>query len=500
MQGIDQKIDATDGQKQIDPPQYMWPVQNAYPTPGNVRGWIQNPFQGTSRSQWPASDAVYGPSKSVLQPPRGIGPQFTRSALQATTMQQKEANDKQFTTIDPALSPVVQPARSGHSSASFSFRGQHSHLGDGSCCDSTSSSMSSSGHCCICNEMSDSDLIPPRSKRHLAKSGSDKREKKFSWTTCAPVVGVAFVVASLFLLGISTRLPSHRVAFSFAVTQQVREAANEMHKETSPASDSPATSKLTEEKGNEDTAKTVLSMTAEGATKLIETSAPTVRVKTVALCLKRKHTKHALKTKSSPKGTSRKDKKSGRKERKKTRAILLQQAILPKCSHAFYTYCRRALREFFYQPDTDMCYESNGVNVCTRGTNRFATLDHCVHSCVSTTHPAGKCFGKPMFTRCARRDVMSDWWYYDHSKCVPWSFPSGGCPANGSMVFATAKECERRCRDPHHGPRCEKPDLVACGRRHLKYPYFAHMSSEDGRLRCYRSSLATLQAAPVPRW
>ncbi|XP_075739296.1 uncharacterized protein LOC119185467 isoform X3 [Rhipicephalus microplus] len=48
-----------------------------------------------------------------------------------------------------------------------------------------------------------------------------------------------------------------------------------------------------------------------------------------------------------------------------------------------------------------MCYESNGVNVCTRGTNRFATLEHCVHSCVSTTHPDGKCFGKPMFTRCA---------------------------------------------------------------------------------------------------
>ncbi|KAL3212292.1 hypothetical protein MRX96_051884 [Rhipicephalus microplus] len=88
---------------------------------------------------------------------------------------------------------------------------------------------------------------------------------------------------------------------------------------------------------------------------------------------------------------------------------------------------------------------------------------------------------------------MSDWWYYDHSKCVPWSFPSGGCPANGSMVFATAKECERRCRDPHHGPRCEKPYLVACGRRHLKYPYFAHVSSEDGRMRCYRSSLAKLR-------
>ncbi|KAL3199251.1 hypothetical protein MRX96_043961 [Rhipicephalus microplus] len=90
MQGIDRKITDADGQKQIDPPQYLWPVQNAYLTPGNVQGWSQNPFQVTSQSQWPASGAVYGPSKSGLQPPRGIGPQFTRSALQATTMQQKK--------------------------------------------------------------------------------------------------------------------------------------------------------------------------------------------------------------------------------------------------------------------------------------------------------------------------------------------------------------------------------------------------------------------------
>ncbi|XP_049272804.1 uncharacterized protein LOC125758998 [Rhipicephalus sanguineus] len=98
-----------------------------------------------------------------------------------------------------------------------------------------------------------------------------------------------------------------------------------------------------------------------------------------------------------------------------------------------------------------------------------------------------------MFTQCARRDVLSHWWYYDHSKCVPWSFPSGGCPANGSMVFATAKECEQRCRDPHNGPRCKRPGFVACGHHHLKYPYFAHLSSVDGRMRCYRSSLATLR-------
>ncbi|KAH7938108.1 hypothetical protein HPB49_020031 [Dermacentor silvarum] len=165
----------------------------------------------------------------------------------------------------------------------------------------------------------------------------------------------------------------------------------------------------------------------------------------------------------------------------------------PECREVFYTFCERSQREFYYQPESNKCYQTNAVNLCTRGSNRFATLDHCVHSCVSTRHPADECFGKPTFTRCTRPDVLSDWWHYDNSKCVPWSFPSGGCPANGSMVFPTARECEKRCRKPHGGARCQRPEVVACGRRHLKYPYFAHVSPADGRLRCFRSSFTTLR-------
>ncbi|KAH6927392.1 hypothetical protein HPB50_002659 [Hyalomma asiaticum] len=449
-----------------------------------------------AQSQWPSSGAAYGPSASGLQPTGKTGAYFTRSAPQATEMRQREqAYVQQHSLVDPAMSPLGLPARSGRSTASFSFRRQHSRVNDGSWTDSTSSSTTSSGHCCVCNAASDADLIPRRKRSRREKSDGDKPKKNFSWATCVPVVSVTVLAASLFLFGISTLVRSRRVPLSLGVTQHIREGAHSQQKGTSRAvassSDALVEQKLvTEEKSSEDTLKADLSPTTEGTSPPSTTPVLTVRAKTVAPGLKRKHSKRAKKT--SPKKSSRNSKVWSRAHRQ-TKAIPLRQIFLPECSYAFYTFCQHTEREYYYQPDADTCYETNAANVCTRGTNRFATLEHCVHSCVSTTHPADKCFGKPMFTRCARRDALFDWWYYDNTKCEPWSFPSGGCPANGSMVFATAKDCEKRCREPHRGPRCKPPKVVECGRRQLKYPYFAHVSPEDGRMRCYRSSLATLR-------
>ncbi|KAL3234753.1 hypothetical protein MRX96_048369 [Rhipicephalus microplus] len=90
------------------------------------------------------------------------------------------------------------------------------------------------------------------------------------------------------------------------------------------------------------------------------------------------------------------------------------------------------------------------------------------------------------------------------------SCPTGGttttasaCPGPFLLVAAQPTEvwCSQRPKSARgvaeirHGPRCAKPDLVACGRRHQvpANSYFAHVSSEDGRMRCYRSSLATLR-------
>ncbi|XP_075551406.1 uncharacterized protein LOC142584932 [Dermacentor variabilis] len=471
-------------------PRYISSVKsNSYPTPGqcsNDRGPSQRQLQNAS--PLPAAGLAYGQSTSVLHSPDAIMPQFTRTASQAADVQQRQrAYGRQYPLMDTASSPVGLPARSGHSTASFSFRRQHSRMSDSSWTDSTSSSTTSSGHCCVCNAASDSDLIPRRKRRRHAKSGGDK-PKNFSWITCVPIVAVAVLAACLFLLALSAVARSRRLAFSVPVTHHLQEEAHPQRKGTSPTvastSDAPVQHKLlVEEEGSEKIGKRDPSTT----------TAPTVKAKTLAPGLKRKHSKRARKTTPSPKLAARKNNDSNRKAGRTTKVIHLQHAVVPECREVSYTFCERSEHEFYYQPESNTCYQTNAVNVCTRGTNRFATLDHCVHSCVSTRHPADECFGKPIFTRCARRDVLSDWWHYDNSKCVPWSFRSGGCPANGSMVFPTAKECEKRCRKPHGGPRCQRPEVVACGRRHLKYPYFARVSPEDGRLRCFRSSPTTLQ-------
>nr|XP_054922936.1 uncharacterized protein LOC126523681 [Dermacentor andersoni] len=161
----------------------------------------------------------------------------------------------------------------------------------------------------------------------------------------------------------------------------------------------------------------------------------------------------------------------------------------PACGSVYYTFCERAPREFHYRRAANACVETDVVdvaNVCNRGANRFSTLDLCLESCVSAEHPAEECFERPLFTRCARQDALSSWWQFEAGKCVLWTFPSGGCPANGSAVFPTAKECEERCG--HRGAGCRRPEVVACGRRHLRYPYFAHVYAGEGRVRCLRSS------------
>ncbi|XP_037508518.1 carboxypeptidase inhibitor SmCI [Rhipicephalus sanguineus] len=166
----------------------------------------------------------------------------------------------------------------------------------------------------------------------------------------------------------------------------------------------------------------------------------------------------------------------------------------PPCGAAYSTFCERAPREYHYRRAVNACVETDTVDaadVCNRGANRFSSLDHCLKNCVSAEYPAEECFKWPLFTRCARQDALSRWWHFEGKKCVAWTFPSGGCPANGSKVFTTAQECEEHCR--HHGAGCRRPDVVACGRRHLKYPYFAHVYAKEGRVRCLRSSETLLQ-------
>ncbi|KAL1475500.1 hypothetical protein MTO96_037248, partial [Rhipicephalus appendiculatus] len=168
----------------------------------------------------------------------------------------------------------------------------------------------------------------------------------------------------------------------------------------------------------------------------------------------------------------------------------------PACGSVFYTFCDHPPFEFHYRSAVNACVQTSAVDavdICNRGGNRFTTLDHCLDSCVSAGRPAKECFDRPLFTRCARQDSLSSWWHHNGRKCVPWPFPSGGCPANGSMVFRTVRECRERCEDRQHGPRCRLPEVVACGLRHLKYPYFAYRRPNERRVRCLRASMTMLR-------
>ncbi|KAL1462156.1 hypothetical protein MTO96_043193 [Rhipicephalus appendiculatus] len=173
------------------------------------------------------------------------------------------------------------------------------------------------------------------------------------------------------------------------------------------------------------------------------------------------------------------------------------------CGDVFYTLCHRNRDqpEFHYRRSVNACVETatDAVHSCNRGVNRFASIALCRRSCMRPGHrPAEECYGKPLFTSCAREDVLSSWWFFEGRKCVPWNFPSGGCPADDSAVFRTAQECRTQCLGRVRHSPCGPPRAVACDQRHLKYPFFADLVTTDGRMRCLRSSPTVLRDLPVP--
>lgn len=162
----------------------------------------------------------------------------------------------------------------------------------------------------------------------------------------------------------------------------------------------------------------------------------------------------------------------------------------PSCNGALYTSCLKYRREFRYSRSANACVEAGEDQaaarffVCNRGPNHFSSVLNCERSCVLSEHPEDACLDQALFTACNGQDVHRSWWFFDGRSCVPWDFPSGGCPADGDLdVFATAYECARRCTNPGYQP-CQKPVPAPCTADLLKLPAFAEVSPDDGRVRC----------------
>ncbi|KAH6943242.1 hypothetical protein HPB50_017968 [Hyalomma asiaticum] len=165
------------------------------------------------------------------------------------------------------------------------------------------------------------------------------------------------------------------------------------------------------------------------------------------------------------------------------------------CGTAYYTYCPALKDE--YRASKAACVSSGAdhVAVCTRGSNRFSSLERCYQACGLLQGPnRDACFEQPLFTACQRQDVTASWWYFDGRRCTEWHFPRGECPANGTgRLHATQKECRDQCEGRSEGrdPQCRPPASRTCEDDQLKFPYFARILP-SGRGLCVRASLNAL--------
>ncbi|KAH6928180.1 hypothetical protein HPB50_012393 [Hyalomma asiaticum] len=365
---------------------------------------------------------------------------------------------------------------------------------------SSSSTTTSSAHCCVCNANNDSGQIAPGKRRRRSRWAEKSSGTTFPWTTCVPMVGLTTLAAVLLLFATTVAVRSPRQALQSPATlysEGVSEKALPRATTTSTGGPLIQHEGLAEAPTGGHTVGHFLSDSLTKSVRRQVTLSPLMTEAKISTHHVRKDLTRKRRSKmTSPRAPSaRGDEDDARGSNLVTRAFPFRRPTRPSCDAVYYTFCERAQRaprEYHYRRAANDCVDaSNAADVCNRGANRFSSLDHCLQSCVSAEHPAEECFERPLFTRCARQDALSSWWHFEGDKCVPWTFPSGGCPANGSTVFTTARECRKHCL--HRGARCRRPEVVACGRRHLKYPYFAHLYTQEGRVRCLRSSETLLQ-------
>ncbi|XP_075750627.1 uncharacterized protein LOC142817496 [Rhipicephalus microplus] len=181
-------------------------------------------------------------------------------------------------------------------------------------------------------------------------------------------------------------------------------------------------------------------------------------------------------------------------------AMPFRRAAKPECGAVFYTYCRKPRREFLYRASLNACLaaaDDRPAQLCNRGTNRFSSWRDCERKCVLTEPPHERCEDKTLLVGCKRQDVRSSWWWFDGRVCLAWNFPAGGCPANGTAVFATANQCTARCTNRRYPP-CTTPRTVPCSSEQLKFPFFAAEAPSSaavrGRRHCFRLTPRVLES------
>ncbi|XP_065302940.1 uncharacterized protein [Dermacentor albipictus] len=165
----------------------------------------------------------------------------------------------------------------------------------------------------------------------------------------------------------------------------------------------------------------------------------------------------------------------------------------PRCGQFRFSFCSERKGGAYFDPTLASCLPVSAeiVYVCNRSPNRFSSLHKCRRSCVETARPHRRCMATPEFSHCSR-ELTSSMWFSNGTNCEEWRFPQGLCPARGSSVFASARQCRETCLRPRDKLQCchePKPHVCAFGQ--LKYPYFAAVGY-DGCFRCLEATASTL--------
>ncbi|KAK8764731.1 hypothetical protein V5799_032665 [Amblyomma americanum] len=96
------------------------------------------------------------------------------------------------------------------------------------------------------------------------------------------------------------------------------------------------------------------------------------------------------------------------------------------------------------------------------------------------------------------KGLTRSWWFSNGTDCEEWRFPFGLCPARGSSVFKSARQCHENCLRPRDKLECcHRPEPHVCTLGQLKYPYFA-VAGFDGCFRCLEASARHPVGLPVP--
>ncbi|KAH7966549.1 hypothetical protein HPB49_017437 [Dermacentor silvarum] len=165
----------------------------------------------------------------------------------------------------------------------------------------------------------------------------------------------------------------------------------------------------------------------------------------------------------------------------------------PRCGQFQFSFCSERKGGAYFDPTLASCLpiSTEIVYVCNRSPNRFSSLHECRRSCVEAARPHRRCMATPQFSYC-NRELTSSWWFSNGTHCEEWRFPLGMCPARGSSVFASARQCRENCLRPRDKLQCcHKPEPRVCAFGQLKYPYFAAVGF-DGCFRCLEATASTL--------